>query len=338
MASAGNRRRDGHRRGPPSRYFGLEVVELGAARRPAPGPGRSRPAGRRARPRARAHSISMPGTAASTSTFGSCSRATSIASSSPAGSGTRIVPMLDPPRAGLTNTGQPSSAISSSTRLRSAMAVAAAARRVPAAASPGPGPPRTARWAARARRRSASCTPCPCRPRWRAPRRPRSGPRPSPAGPGSCRPRRTAPCSSGSTTSTSPRLRGGSPGAVTTRPRRARVEAGGDLGCRARPWPPRTAARRPRWPAAGVVRGQDPAAVPGDADRHDLVAVAVDAPRARSRRPGRRSRAPSSARRRRPRPGSCVRCSVCRSPLAGVTGGAVRRRSAPAWPTARPAA
>src|SRR5215471_5941431 len=28
-----------------------------------------------------------------------------------------------------------------------------------------------------------------------------------------------APCSSGSTTSTSPRLRGGSPGAVTTRPR-----------------------------------------------------------------------------------------------------------------------
>ena len=30
-----------------------------------------------------------------------------------------MIPMLDPPRAGLTNTGQPSSAISSSTRLRS---------------------------------------------------------------------------------------------------------------------------------------------------------------------------------------------------------------------------
>ena len=48
--------------------------------------------------------------------------------------------MLEPPRAGLTNTGQPSSAISSSTRLRSA---APAARR--GAASPGRGPPRTAR-------------------------------------------------------------------------------------------------------------------------------------------------------------------------------------------------
>ena len=40
--------------------------------------------------------------------------------------GTLVVPMLDPPRAGLTKTGQPSSAMSSSTRLRSAMAVAAA--------------------------------------------------------------------------------------------------------------------------------------------------------------------------------------------------------------------
>ena len=72
----------------------------------------------------------MPGTAASTSTFGSCSRAVSIASSSPASPSwlvTRVVPILDPPRAGLTNTGQPSSAISSSTRLRSWLAAPPAA-------------------------------------------------------------------------------------------------------------------------------------------------------------------------------------------------------------------
>ncbi len=36
-----------------------------------------------------------------------------------AGPVTREIPMLEPPRAGLTNTGQPSSAISSRTRLRS---------------------------------------------------------------------------------------------------------------------------------------------------------------------------------------------------------------------------
>ena len=41
--------------------------------------------------------------------------------------------MLDPPRAGLTNTGQPSSAIASSTRLRSASAGAAVAAAAPAA-------------------------------------------------------------------------------------------------------------------------------------------------------------------------------------------------------------
>ena len=39
--------------------------------------------------------------------------------------------MLDPPRAGLTNTGQPSSAIASSTRLRSVSAGAAAAAALP---------------------------------------------------------------------------------------------------------------------------------------------------------------------------------------------------------------
>jgi hypothetical protein len=57
---------------------------------------------------------------------------------------------------------------------------------------------------------------------------------------------------------------------------RGRVEAGGDLGAggghglHGR----QLAARDGQLP--GVVRGQDPAAVPGDAHRHDLIAVAVE--------------------------------------------------------------
>ena len=70
-------------------------------------------------PSSTAHSTSIPSTAASTSTLGSWARAASMASSSPSGPVTREIPMLEPPRAGLTNTGQPSSAISSRTRLRS---------------------------------------------------------------------------------------------------------------------------------------------------------------------------------------------------------------------------
>ena len=57
------------------------------------------------RPSSTPHSISRPKTAASTMTLGSCSRAASIAVSSPSGSATRVMPMLDPARAGLTNTG-----------------------------------------------------------------------------------------------------------------------------------------------------------------------------------------------------------------------------------------
>ena len=70
-------------------------------------------------PSSTAHSTSIPSTAASTSTLGSCTRAASMASSRSAAEATRVIPTLDPPRAGLTNTGKPSSAISSRTRLRS---------------------------------------------------------------------------------------------------------------------------------------------------------------------------------------------------------------------------
>src|SRR5579871_2681331 len=55
--------------------------------------------------------------AASTSTFLSYRRASSIAASSPSAESTREVPIDDPPLAGLTNTGQPRSATSSSPRL-----------------------------------------------------------------------------------------------------------------------------------------------------------------------------------------------------------------------------
>jgi hypothetical protein len=55
-------------------------------------------------------SISRPGTAASTSTFSSLPRARSRASGSAAQSSTLDTPMLEPSRAGLTNTGSPSRA------------------------------------------------------------------------------------------------------------------------------------------------------------------------------------------------------------------------------------
>ena len=71
-------------------------------------------------PSSTAHSTSIPATAASTSTLGSCSRAASTAGSRSSKPPARVIPMLEPPRAGLTNTGQPScSAISSRIRLRS---------------------------------------------------------------------------------------------------------------------------------------------------------------------------------------------------------------------------
>ncbi len=72
------------------------------------------------------HSISEPSIAASTITFGSHCRAFSMAASSCVMSEALDVPMLDPPRAGLTNSGQPSSVIASSTRLRSGSGATAA--------------------------------------------------------------------------------------------------------------------------------------------------------------------------------------------------------------------
>ena len=58
-------------------------------------------------------------TAASTSTFGSVSRAYSIAASRSAQESTRLTPSDDPARAGLTNTGRPSRSPSVTQRRRS---------------------------------------------------------------------------------------------------------------------------------------------------------------------------------------------------------------------------
>src|SRR6185437_13829334 len=83
-------------------------------------PGTEASGGAPSTPSSTAHSTSAPVIAASTSTFLSYRRASSIAASSPSAESTRDVPIDDPPRAGLTNTGQPSrSATSSNTRLRS---------------------------------------------------------------------------------------------------------------------------------------------------------------------------------------------------------------------------
>jgi hypothetical protein len=66
------------------------------------------------------HSSSrLPRTADSTSTFGSNSRAFSIAGSSSSQASTIITPELEPARAGLTNTGSPSACTRASTRDRS---------------------------------------------------------------------------------------------------------------------------------------------------------------------------------------------------------------------------
>ena len=82
-------------------------------------PGRLVSGGAPSMPSSTETSISTPSIAASTSTFGSYWRAVAIASCSCAMSCALDVPMLDPPLAGLTNSGQPSSAMSSSTRLAS---------------------------------------------------------------------------------------------------------------------------------------------------------------------------------------------------------------------------
>src|ERR1022692_3028627 len=93
-----------------------------------------------AMPSSTEHSISTPSMAASTSTFGSYRLAVSIAACSPAMSTAFDVPMLEPPLAGFTNSGQPSSAIASSTRLRSGWAGSLPVPRAAPALSASPAP------------------------------------------------------------------------------------------------------------------------------------------------------------------------------------------------------
>ena len=96
--------------------LGLEVVPLPAAGAAGSRPARSRPAARRRAPPAPRSSISRPGTAASTSTLSSTARAVAIAAGSSAQSSTRLIPIDEPPRAGLTNTGSPSRSRSAARR------------------------------------------------------------------------------------------------------------------------------------------------------------------------------------------------------------------------------
>ena len=81
------------------------------------------------------------------------------------------------------------------------------------------------------------------------------------------------PCSSGKTTSTSPRVRGGCPASCTTRVRSVALVGTMTLAASVSTsgtWP---GARRRRSGSSGR---QHPVAVLGDADRHDVVAVAVE--------------------------------------------------------------
>ncbi len=127
-------------------------------------------------------------------------------------------------------------------------------------------------WPGRPRRTAPSCAPCPWPPPRRRRRTRRRAPPPARAGPGWCRPRPSGPCRTGKTTSTACSSTGTSAAARTCQPRgrgvggqRHLAPAGVTVGSR----PPLMAS------AVGVVGRQHPAPVRGDADRHDVVPVPV---------------------------------------------------------------
>ena len=189
----------------------LEVVER--RRRPRPGsrPAATPPAGRRrARParRTRSRGRRPPPRPAPSGRAGS---ACSSAASSSSGRCTFEIPMLDPPRAGLTKTGQPE-----------------VADLAPGSGVPARGRRRTAARAARPRAAAASCAACPSRPRRRTRRSRRTARRPAPAAPAACRPRRTGRAAAGRPRRPVPASAGsavGSPGIATDVPGRPRPRA-----------------------------------------------------------------------------------------------------------------
>ena len=140
--------------------------------------------------------------------------------------------------------------------------------------------------------------------------------RPSRAGPGSCRPRRRDRAARGTRRRRRPSVPGTSPGAWTSRSRRVGSPASTseaprrvDLG------------QLPVGDAqpVGVVGLEDPATVGGDADRHHVVAVAVE--RAQHRPGGHaRDRVLAATARRTRRPPGCAR-SRCHPRARAATGG-----------------
>ena len=139
------------------------------------------------------------------------------------------------------------------------------------------------------------------------------------------------PCSSGKTTSTSPRVRGGWPASCTTRVRSVALVGTMTLAASVSTsgtWP---AARRS---ACGVVGREHPAAVLGDADGHDVVAVAVE----RLEHARRRWRTTPRARRtgrRRPGPRGCAARRRRRGSVRGWFSSVLIARDSIRWP--RPA-
>ena len=143
----------------------------------------------------------------------------------------------------------------------------------------------------------------------------RRAPRPARAGPARCRPRRSGPCSTGKTTSR-PRpvttARSGSPSPSSLAGRRSIVTSVSSLGCDTTSVsrPARGSARRVlarlldhlggRQRRGGAV-GQHPAAVLLDADRHRLVARAIEVLEDRRRRGHATPRVRPTVRRRAPR-------------------------------------
>ena len=241
--------------------LGLEVVPLPAAEQPDLG--RHGDVRRRAVDalQHRRSSISRPGTAASTSTLASAARAVASAAGRSAQSSTRLIPIEEPPRAGLTKTGSPSRSRSVAASDRPARTTVYGPTGSPSASSSFLVNSLSIATALPSTPEPTYGTPAISSRPWIVPS--------SPYGP----------CRTGKTTSTPCEQ----PGARhRARPRRARRRSGRRAArpqCRSRPWAaPAVDPQRRR-----VARGDHPGALGGDADRHHLVRVGVegreDAPR-----------------------------------------------------------
>ncbi len=212
-------------------------------------------------PSSTASSISRPGTAASTSTLSSAARAAAIAAGSAAQSSTRLIPIDEPPRAGLTNTGSPSRSWSASASDAPARTTAYGPTGRPSAASSFLVNSLSIATALPSTPEPTYGTPAISSSPWIVPSSP------------------NGPCSTGKTTSTPCSTLAPSPGSTTTRP----PAVGSPGSITAVPVSTVGSSRPAIAQRLRVARGEHPGALGRDPDRHHLVPGRVerreDAPR-----------------------------------------------------------